>query len=63
MYIYIYIYIYIPNLYTFFLNVLHKIKQKDIHKLLVIFQLFTNLLWTSLNRKCKIVFVIKIVIK
>ena len=40
-----------------------KIKQKDIHKILVIFRLFTNLLRTNLNKKCKIVYVIRIVIK
>ena len=30
-----------------------KIKQKDIHKILVIFRLFTNLLRTNLNKKCQ----------
>ena len=40
-----------------------KIKQKDIHKILVIFRLFMNLLPTNLNKKCKIVYVIAIVIK
>ena len=46
--IYLYIYIYI--------------KLKNIHKI-VIFRLFTNLLRTNLNKKCKIVYVIRIVIK
>ena len=39
-----------------------KIKQKDIHKVSAIFQLFTNLLRTNLDKKCKIVYVIRIVI-
>ena len=38
----------IPTMYALFLNVLHEIKQKDIHKILVIFRLFTNLLFTNL---------------
>ena len=33
------------------------------HKILVIFQLFMELLQTNLNKKCKIVYVIRIVIK
>ena len=45
MYIYIYIYK----------------KQKDIHKILVIFRLFTNLLWTNLKKNCKNVYVIRTV--
>ena len=30
------------------------IKRKDIHKILVMFRLFTNLLRTNLNKKCKL---------
>ena len=40
-----------------------KINRKDIHKISVIFRLFTNLLRTNLNKKCKIVYVIRMVIK
>ena len=40
-----------------------KIKQKHIHKISVIFRLLTDLLRTNLNKKCKIVYVIRIVIK
>ena len=29
------------------------IERKDTHKILVIFRLFTNLLRTNLNKKCK----------
>ena len=36
-------------------------KRKDIHKILVIFRLFTNLLPTNLDKKCKDVYVIRIV--
>ena len=47
-----------------FLKMFHtKIKRKDIHQILVIFRLFTNLLQTNLSKKCKIVYVIRIVIK
>ena len=37
------------------------IKPKDIHKILVIFRLFTNLLRTNLNKKSKNVHEIRIV--
>ena len=37
------------------------IKRNDIHKILVIFRLFTNFLRTNLNKKCKNVYVIRIV--
>ena len=37
------------------------IKRKDINKILVIFGLFTNILRTNLNKKCKNVYVIRIV--
>ena len=37
------IYIYIPTLHAFFKMSYIKIKQKDIHKILVIFRLFTNI--------------------
>ena len=37
-------------------------KRKDIHKISVIFRLFTNLLQTNLKKKCKIVYAIRIVI-
>ena len=64
MYMYIYVYIYIYVYFAcLFQNVLHKIKQKDIHKISVIFRLFTNLLWINLNKMSKIVYVIRIVIK
>ena len=70
IYIYIYIYIYIiVGIYIHwlcmpFLKMFHtKIKRKDIHQILVIFRLFTNLLQTNLSKKCKIVYVIRIVIK
>ena len=47
IYIYIYIiYIYIPTLYAFSIMSYIKIKQSNIHKILVIFHLFTNLLRT-----------------
>ena len=36
------------------------IKLKDIHKI-VIFRLFTNLLRTNLNKKCKSIYVIRTV--
>ena len=42
----IYIYIHIPTLHAFFKISYIKIKQKDIHKVSVIFRLFTNLLQT-----------------
>ena len=48
--------------YVFFKMSYIKIKQKDIHKVSAIFQLFTNLLRTNLDKKCKIVYVIRIVI-
>ena len=37
------------------------IKRKDIHKILVIFRLFTSLLQTNLNKECKMAYVIRIV--
>ena len=37
------------------------IKRNDILKILVIFRLFTNFLRTNLNKKCKNVYVIRIV--
>ena len=61
--IYIYIYIYTPTMYAVSKMSYTEIKRKDIHKISVIFRLFTNLLRTNLNKKCKIVYVIKIVIK
>ena len=60
--LYMYLYIYM-TLYAFFKMPHIKIKRKDIHKISVIFRLFTNLLRTNLNKKCKIVYVIRIVIK
>ena len=39
------------------------IKRKNINKILVIFRLFTNFLRTNLNKKCKNVYVIRIVYK
>ena len=66
IYMYVYIYIYILTLYVCmsFLKMSNlKIKQKDIHKILVIFPLFTNLLRTNLKKKHKIIYVIRIVIK
>ena len=38
------------------------IQRKDILKTLVIFQLLTNLLQTNLNKNCKAVYVIRIVL-
>ena len=61
--IYIYIYLYIPTLYAFVKMSHTKIKQKDLHKIPVIFRLLTNLLRTNLSKKCKIVYAIRIVIK
>ena len=62
MYVYVYI-LYIPNLYAF-LKVPHiNIKRKDIPKISVILRLITNLLRTNLNKKYKIGYVIRIVIK
>ena len=53
-----------PSLYAFFKMSYIKIKQKDVQLyILAIFRLFTNLLLTNLNKKCKIVYVIRIVIK
>ena len=61
--IYIYIYLYIPTLYAFVKMSHTKIKQKVLHKILVLFRLLTNLLRTNLSKKCKIVYAIRIVIK
>ena len=55
--IYIYIYIW---LYAFQKMSCIYIKLKDIHKI-VIFRLFTNLLRTNLNKKCKSIYVIRTV--
>ena len=61
MYIYIYIYIYILTFYAC-LEMSHvNIERKDIYEILVIFRLFTNLLRTNLKKKCKNVYVIRIV--
>ena len=64
IYIYIYIhthiYVYILTLYAFQKMSYIYIKLKDIHKI-VIFRLFTNLLRTNLNKKCKSMYVIRTV--
>ena len=56
-----YLYIHILTFYAFLEMSYINIERKDIHKILVIFRLFANLLWTNLNKKCKNVYVIKIV--
>ena len=48
-------------MYTFLEMSYIDIERKDIHKTLVIFRLFANLLRTNLNKNCKNVQVIKIV--
>ena len=60
MYIHIYMYVYILTLYAFQKMSCIYIKLKDIHKI-VIFRLFTNLLRTNLNKKCKSIHVIRTV--
>ena len=52
-----------PSMYAFFKMSQIKIKQKNIHKISVIFRLFTNLLRTNLNKQCKVVYLIRIIIK
>ena len=73
IYIYIYIYVFDINIYIYIYHIyvymyrlcipLFKMSRKDIHKISIIFRLFTNLLRTNLNKKCKTVYVIRIVIK
>ena len=49
------------TLYAFLEMSYINIERKDIHKILVILRLFTNLLRTNLNKKCKNLYVIRIV--
>ena len=74
IYIFIYIYMYLILIYIYHIYVYMyqlciplfkmshiKIKRKDIHKISIIFRLFTNLLRTNLNKKCKSIYVIRTV--
>ena len=50
-------------MYAFFKMPHIKIKRKDIYKILIIVGLFAKLLRTNLDKKCKIVYVIRKAIK